>query len=36
MKSFGKEGREKGEFDRPIDVTVDDDERIVVTEWGQS
>ena len=34
MKSFGKKGMEKGEFDRPIDVIVDDQKRIVVTEWG--
>ena len=34
MKSFGKKGTEKGEFDRPIDVIVDDQKRIVVTEWG--
>ena len=35
VKSFGKTkilSREKGEFGRPIDVTVDDEERIVVTE----
>ena len=36
MKSFGKEGRQKGEFGGLIDVTVDDDERIVVTEWGNN
>ena len=36
MKSFGKEGRQKGEFSGPVDVTVDDDERIVVTEWGNN
>ena len=34
VKSFGKEGRQKGEFGGPVDVTVDDEERIVVTEWG--
>ena len=34
MKSFGKQGREKGEFADPTDVTVDDKERIVVTEYG--
>ena len=34
MKSFGKEGRKKGEFSGPVDVTVDDEERIVVTERG--
>ena len=33
-KSLGKKGVEKGEFSNPIDVTVDDEERIVVTEWG--
>ena len=33
-KSLGKKGVEKGEFGNPIDVTVDDEERIVVTEWG--
>ena len=36
VKSFGKEGRQKGEFGGLIDVTVDDDERIVVTEWGNN
>ena len=36
VKSFGKEGRQKGEFGGLIDVTVDDDERIVVTEWGSN
>ena len=34
VKSFGKQGREKGEFVAPTDVTVDDKERIVVTEYG--
>ena len=34
MKSFGKKGREKGEFGNPMNVTVDNKERIVVTEWG--
>ena len=34
VKSFGKEGRKKGEFSGPVDVTVDDEERIVVTERG--
>ena len=34
VKSFGQEGREKGEFGRPKDVTVDDKKRIAVTEWG--
>ena len=33
-ESLGKKGVEKGEFSNPIDVTVDDEERIVVTEWG--
>ena len=28
VKSFGKEGRQKGEFGGPVDVTVDDEERI--------
>ena len=36
IKSFGKRGREKGEFGRPLDVTVDDKERIVVTEWDNN
>ena len=36
VKSFGKEGRQKGEFEVPKDVTVDDEERIVVTEWGNN
>ena len=36
VKSFGKEGREKGEFGGPVDVTVDDEERVVVTEWGNN
>ena len=34
MKSFGKKGREKGEFGNPMNVTVGNKERIVVTEWG--
>ena len=34
MKSFGKQGREKGEFVDPTDDTVDDEERVVVTEYG--
>ena len=32
MKSFGKFAKGKGELSRPIDVTVNDEERIVVTE----
>ena len=32
VKSFGKFGKGKGELSRPIDVTVNDEERIVVTE----
>ena len=36
VKSFGKEGRQKGEFTEPRDVTVDDEERIVVTEWDNN
>ena len=36
VKSFGKEGREKGEFGGPVDVTLDDEERVVVTEWGNN
>ena len=34
VKSFGKQGREKGEFVDPTDDTVDDEERVVVTEYG--
>ena len=34
MKSFGQEGRGKGQFGWPRDVTVNDGERIVVTEYG--
>ena len=34
MKSFGKCGTAKGEFMNPVDVYLDDEERIVVTEWG--
>ena len=33
VKRFGKEGREKEEFGGPVDVTVDDEERVVLTEW---
>ena len=36
VKSFGKFGKEKGELSNPVDVTVDDVERIVVTEWGNN
>ena len=36
VKSFGKFGAEKGELNNPVDVTVDDKERIVVTEWGNN
>ena len=36
VKSFGKFGEEKGELNNPVDVTVDDKERIVVTEWGNN
>ena len=32
VKSFGKFGEEKGELTNPVYVTVDDEERIVVTE----
>ena len=32
VKSFGKFGKEKGELINPVYVTVDDEERIVVTE----
>ena len=32
VKSFGKFGKEKGELTNPVYVTVDDEERIVVTE----
>ena len=32
VKSFGKFGKEKGELGNPVDVTVDDVERIIVTE----
>ena len=32
VKSFGKLGKGKGELSNPIDVTVNDEERIVVTE----
>ena len=36
VKSFGKFGEEKGELNNPVDVNVDDKERIVVTEWGNN
>ena len=36
VKSFGKNGEEKGELGNPIDVTVDDEGRVVVTEWGNN
>ena len=36
VKSFGKFGEEKGELNNPVDVTVDDKERIVITEWGNN
>ena len=36
VKSFGKIGEEKGELRNPIDVTVDDEGRVVVTEWGNN
>ena len=32
VKSFGKFGEEKGELNIPVDVVVDDKERIVITE----
>ena len=32
VKSFGKFGKGKGELSNPIDVTVNDEERVVVTE----
>ena len=32
VKSFGKFGEEKGELTNPVYVTMDDEERIVVTE----
>ena len=32
VKSFGKEGRQKGELSNPVDVTVNDEGHIVVTE----
>ena len=34
MKSFGKYGTGKGEFENPVDVCLDDEGRIVVTECG--
>ena len=34
MKSFGKNGAENGEFRKRLDVCLDDEGRIVVTEWG--
>ena len=36
VKNFGKFGEEKGELNNPVDVTVDDKEGIVVTEWGNN
>ena len=36
VKSFGKFGKEKGELGNPVDVTVDDEGRVVVTEWGNN
>ena len=36
VKSFGEFGEGKGELNNPVDVTVDDKERIVVTEWGNN
>ena len=36
MKSFGKRGAGKGEFNQPVDVCLDDEGRIVVTEWGNN
>ena len=34
MKCFGKYGAGKGEFTNPLDVRLDDEGHIVVTEWG--
>ena len=34
VKSFGRRGAGKGEFKLPIDVCLDDEGRIVVTEYG--
>ena len=36
VKSFGKCGAGKGEFKKPYDVCLDDEERIVVTEYGNN
>ena len=36
VKSFGKFGKEKGKLGNPVDVTVDDEGRVVVTEWGNN
>ena len=36
VKSFGKIGNEIGELENPVDVTVDDEGRVVVTEWGNN
>ena len=36
MKSFGKFGAGKGQFNKPLDACLDDEERIVVTEWGNN
>ena len=36
VKCFGKISEEKGELRNPIDVTVDDEGRVVVTEWGNN
>ena len=33
---FWKIGEEKGELRNPIDVTVEDEGRVVVTEWGNN
>ena len=33
-KSFGKQGAGKGEFESPMDVCLDEQHRIVVTEYG--
>ena len=34
VKSFGNRGAGKGDFKNPFDVCLDDEERIVVTEYG--
>ncbi|XP_078344817.1 E3 ubiquitin-protein ligase TRIM45-like [Oculina patagonica] len=34
VKSFGKRGERKGEFENPVDVCLDDEGHIVVTECG--